>query len=57
MLKFAICDDEPIQMEQPDGMETDETKRKVLQTKLIQVERELSQKDNEAYRRQHTVFS
>lgn len=37
--------------------ETDEGKRKGLEQKLAQVERELAQKDNDAYRRQHTVFS
>lgn len=37
--------------------ETDETKRQVLEQKLSQVTQELRQKDNDAYRRQHTVFS
>lgn len=34
----------------------DEEKVKELQAKLAQVEGELSQKDNDTYRRQHTVF-
>lgn len=34
----------------------DEEKVKELQAKLAQVESELSQKDNDTYRRQHTVF-
>lgn len=37
--------------------ETDETKIKELESRLAQVERELRQKDNDTYRRQHTVFS
>lgn len=37
---------------EPDGARTRELKRQ-----LAQVERELSQKDNDAYRRRHTVFS
>lgn len=37
--------------------ETDETKKKELESKLAQVERELRQKDNDTYRRQHMVFS
>lgn len=35
----------------------DEKKTKELEKKLAQVEQELSQKDNDTYRRQHTVFS
>ena len=35
----------------------DEGKRKSLESQLAQVERELRQKDNDGYRRQHTVFS
>ena len=34
--------------------ETDETKRESLERQLAQVENELRQKDNDAYRRQHT---
>ena len=37
--------------------ETDETKRESLERQLAQVENELRQKDNDAYRRQHTVFT
>lgn len=37
--------------------ETDGTKASSLQRELAQVERELAQKDNNAYRRQHAVFS
>lgn len=35
----------------------DEEKTKELQKKLAQTESELSQKDNDTYRRQHTVFT
>ena len=35
----------------------DEGKRKSLESQLAQVERERRQKDNDGYRRQHTVFS
>ncbi len=35
----------------------DEEKVKELESKLAQVERELSQKDNDTYRRQHSTFS
>ena len=35
----------------------DEEKRKELEKKLAQVESELSQKDNDTYRRQHSVFT
>lgn len=37
--------------------ETDETKRKDLERQLSQVEQELRQKDNDTYRRQHSVFT
>lgn len=37
--------------------EEDEGKRRSLEGELAQVERELRQKDNDGYRRQHTVFS
>ncbi len=39
------------------GSETDEARLKDLKRKLSQVEGELRRKDNDAYRRQHTVFS
>ena len=45
------------QLERQINSETDETKKKELESKLSQVETELRQKDNDAYRRQHTVFS
>lgn len=34
----------------------DEEKRRELEARLAQVESELSQKDNDTYRRQHTLF-
>ena len=37
--------------------ETDESKIEDLKAKLAQVERELSQKDNDTYRRQHAVYT
>lgn len=37
--------------------ETDDIKVKELEKKLAQVESELRQKDNDTYRRQHSVFS
>lgn len=37
--------------------ETDEAKVRALEQKLAQVERELSQKDNDSYRRRHTNFT
>lgn len=37
--------------------ETDDTRRKDLERKLAQIEQELSQKDNDTYRRQNAVFS
>ncbi len=37
--------------------ETDETKRNRLEKNLAQIERELSQKDNDAYRKQHAVYT
>jgi len=45
------------ELEQRLGAETDEAKREELKRKLAQVERELRQKDNDGYRRRHTVFS
>lgn len=38
-------------------LEDDEAKRGELEQKLNQIESELRRKDNDAYRRQHTVFS
>jgi len=38
-------------------LEPDEAKRRQLEKELAQVESELRQKDNDAYRRQHSVFS
>lgn len=38
-------------------MEKDESKKKELEKELSNVKRELQQKDNDAYRRSHTVFS
>lgn len=37
--------------------ETDETKREALERQLAQVENELRQKDNDAYRRRHSTFT
>jgi len=37
--------------------EADEAKRAALEKELTQIARELSRKDNDTYRRQHTVFS
>ena len=37
--------------------ETDGEKARDLERQLAQVERELRQKDNDAYRRQHTRFT
>lgn len=37
--------------------ETDEAKARDLERQLAQVDSELSQKDNDAYRRQHTKFT
>ena len=45
------------QLERQINSETDEEKKKNLELKLSQVENELRQKDNDTYRRQHTVFS
>jgi len=44
-------------LEQQLSTETEEGKIKQLEQQLAQVERELRQKDNDTYRRQHTVFS
>lgn len=45
------------QLEQKIVSEKDEKKREKLENELAQVEAELSQKDNEGYRRRHTHFS
>lgn len=45
------------ELEQKIHREKDETKIEQLKSKLAQVELELRQKDNDAYRRQHTVFT
>ena len=43
------------ELEQRINTETDEAKIKGLERQLAQVERELKQKDNDTYRRQHTA--
>lgn len=45
------------ELEQRLGTETDEAKIKALEQQLAQVERELKQKDNDTYRRQHAVYT
>lgn len=45
------------ELERQINAETDDAKIKELEQKLAQVESELRQKDNDAYRRQHAVFS
>ena len=45
------------ELEQQIHSETDEGKRKNLEKELAQIERELSQKDNDAYRRRHAVYT
>lgn len=44
------------ELEQRLNTETDEAKIKELKRQLAQVEQELRQKDNDAYRKQHTTF-
>lgn len=44
-------------LQQQLNRETDQQKAKELKQKLANVERELRQKDTDAYRRQHTVFT
>ena len=39
------------------GTEADETKSKDLERQLAQVERELGEKDNDTYRKQHSTFT
>ena len=45
------------ELKQKINTETNEAKLKELEGELAQVERELRQKDNDGYRRSHTVFS
>ena len=45
------------ELEQRLNTETDEAKIKDLECQLAQVERELKQKDNDTYRRQHAVYT
>lgn len=45
------------ELEEQINRETDPARAEKLEKDLAQVERELRQKDNDAYRRQHTVFS
>ena len=45
------------ELEQQINRETDESKTEDLKAKLAQVEKELSQKDNDAYRRQHATYT
>lgn len=45
------------ELEQRLGTETDEAKIRELERRLAQVERELRQKDNDTYRRQHAAFT
>ena len=45
------------ELEQQINRETDESKIEDLKAKLAQIERELSQKDNDTYRRQHAVYT
>ena len=45
------------ELEQQINSETDASKINALEKKLAQIESELSQKDNDTYRRQHSTFS
>lgn len=45
------------ELEQRINTETDEVRIKDLESQLAQVEQELRQKDNDAYRRQHSTFT
>ncbi len=49
--------EEKEKLQQQLNRETDAQKVKELERKLANVERELQQKDNDTYRRQHTVFT
>ncbi|MCI8514524.1 MAG: hypothetical protein HFI93_07870 [Lachnospiraceae bacterium] len=44
-------------LEQQINTETDESRKAELEKELAQVESELKQKDNDAYRRQHATFT
>lgn len=48
---------EKAKLQQQLASETDERKTKALEKKLAGIEAELRQKDTDAYRRQHTVFT
>lgn len=45
------------ELEQRINTEQDETRRQDLERQLAQVERELREKDNDSYRRQHSTFT
>ena len=45
------------ELEHQINRETDESKIEDLKAKLAQIEKELSQKDNDTYRRQHAVYT
>lgn len=45
------------ELEQQINRETDESKVEDLKVKLAQIERELRQKDNDTYRRQHATYT
>ena len=45
------------ELEQQINRETDESKTEDLKAKLVQIEKELSQKDNDTYRRQHATYT
>ena len=45
------------ELEQQINRETDESKMEDLKAKLAQIEKELSQKDNDTYRRHHAVYT
>lgn len=45
------------ELKQPLNTETDPTKAEALKKQLTQIENELRQKDNDSYRRQHTVYT
>ena len=45
------------ELEQQINRETDKSKIEDLKAKLAQIEKELSQKDNDAYRRQHATYT
>ena len=45
------------ELEQQINRETDESKMEDLKARLAQIEKELGQKDNDTYRRQHAVYT